>query len=123
MFSKKLEYSYKIIKLLKENEGKISGFEIIKKLDIPKYYGLGILTRLAHSGLLSSEKGKSGGFYLAKTSVSFLTLYLAVEEEGGLDINAMMKIREEVTDKEITYDDILEYLEKRLKLEMCDIII
>lgn len=121
MFSKKLEYSYKIIKLLKENKGKVSGIEIIEKLRIPKYYGLGVLTKLVHSGLLSSEKGKSGGFCLTKTNVSLLTLYLAVEEERNNSI--VKRITEENCDKEITYDNVLKDLEKKLKLEMHKIIV
>lgn len=122
MFSKKLEYSYKIIIFLKQSNIKVAGFEIMEKLNIPKYYGLGILTRLVHSGLVSSEKGKGGGFYLAKLDISLLELYMAVEEEK-IENFTIRGFKNENIDQEINYNNIVEYLEKKLKLEMHKIII
>ena len=123
MFSKKLEYSFRIITFLKQNSERVSGLEIIEKLDIPKYYGLGILTKLVNLGLLSSERGKNGGFYLTKSKISFLVLYLAIEEERMLAFDTLRKIDKENIGEEITYDNILEYLENKIKLEMSEIII
>lgn len=122
MFSKKLEYSYKIIIFLKQSNIKVAGLEIMEKLNIPKYYGLGILTRLVHSGLVSSEKGKGGGFYLAKLDISLLELYMAVEEEK-IENFTIRGFKNENIDQEINYNNIVEYLEKKLKLEMHKIII
>lgn len=123
MFSKKLEYSFRIVTFLKASNERVSGLEIIEKLDIPKYYGLGILTKLVNSGLLLSEKGKNGGFYLTKSKISFLMLYIAIEEEQLMKFDVLRKIDKENIGEEIVYDDILGFLENKIKLEMSEIII
>lgn len=123
MFSKKLEYSFKIIIFLKSNNNRVNGLEIIEKLEIPKYYGLGILTKLVNSGLVLSERGKNGGFYLTKSNISFLMLYLAIEEEQMMKFDILRKTDKKNIGKEVTYDNVLEYLENKIKLEMSEIII
>ncbi len=76
-----MEYGYIILKkLYKTNkENTKFGREILKDSGIPYNMGLGILTELSNSGLIISLKGKTGGFYIAKSNITFLELFIALE--------------------------------------------
>ena len=68
IFSKKCEYGLQAVLYLSAIErGQIvSSDEIAKKLGIPKEFVSKILQSLTESGIVSSKKGKAGGFSLAK---------------------------------------------------------
>lgn len=85
MFSKKLEYGYVILKLLKNtNEiNKISGKDIIQEGNIPPNMGLSILSELSRGGLIKSLKGKNGGFYREKSrEITLFELFQVLENQG-----------------------------------------
>ena len=68
IFSKKCEYGLQAVLFLaaKSIGDIVSADEIAKKLTIPKEFVSKILQSLTESGLVSSKKGKTGGFSLAK---------------------------------------------------------
>lgn len=67
IFSKKCEYGLQAVLYLAafESGTVISADDIAKKLTIPKEFVSKILQSLTESGIVSSRKGKSGGFSLA----------------------------------------------------------
>lgn len=68
IFSKKCEYGIQAVLYLATFEKGIiiSSEDIAKKLEIPKEFVSKILQSLTESGIVSSRKGKSGGFLLAQ---------------------------------------------------------
>ena len=87
IFSKKCEYGMQAILYLaaKEKGTLVSAEEISKALKIPREFISKILQSLRESGLISSSKGKSGGFSLAKPA-SRIKLIDVVSAIDGLDI-------------------------------------
>ena len=87
IFSKKCEYGMQAILYLavKENNSLVSAEEISKVLKIPREFISKILQSLKESGLISSSKGKSGGFSLAKpaSKIKLLDVVAAID---GLDM-------------------------------------
>jgi Rrf2 family transcriptional regulator, iron-sulfur cluster assembly transcription factor len=68
IFSKKCEYGLQAVLYLAAQMDReiIPAEEIAKKLSIPKEFVSKILQSLTESGIVSSRKGKSGGFAIAK---------------------------------------------------------
>lgn len=87
IFSKKCEYGLQAVLLMAAREpGCIcSADEIAKSLSIPKEFISKILQSLTASGIVDSKKGKSGGFYLAK-SASQIRLIDIVDSIDGLKV-------------------------------------
>ncbi len=64
-------------------EGKRSGFkEIAKKIDAPEEFTGKVLQNLTRSGLISSVKGRGGGFFFSDPSIP-LTLFEIIEVIEG----------------------------------------
>ncbi|MBE0571383.1 MAG: Rrf2 family transcriptional regulator [Ignavibacteriaceae bacterium] len=87
IFSKKCEYGMQAVLYLaaREKGTLVSADEISKVLKIPREFVSKILQSLRESGLISSSKGKSGGFSLAK-SASRIKLIDVVAAIDGLDM-------------------------------------
>jgi Rrf2 family transcriptional regulator, iron-sulfur cluster assembly transcription factor len=87
IFSKKCEYGMQAILYLaaQESGSLVSAEDISKALKIPKEFISKILQSLRESGLISSSKGKSGGFSLAKPA-SRIKLIDVVAAIDGLDM-------------------------------------
>jgi len=87
IFSKKCEYGMQAILYLaaQESGSLVSADDISKALKIPKEFISKILQSLRESGLISSSKGKSGGFSLAKPA-SRIKLIDIVAAIDGLDM-------------------------------------
>jgi Rrf2 family protein len=87
IFSKKCEYGMQAILFLAalESGSLVSAEDISKALKIPKEFISKILQSLRESGLISSSKGKSGGFSLAKPA-SRIKLIDVVAAIDGLDM-------------------------------------
>lgn len=68
LFSKKCEYAIQSILLLStySNEIVVPRTEISKRINIPKEFAAKILKELVEASIITSYKGKSGGFKLAK---------------------------------------------------------
>lgn len=81
MLTKKIEYAYIILrKISTDSRGRLmSGKQILESTNIPYNMGLGILTELSNAGLISSLKGKNGGFYMKKNEITLLDLYFTLE--------------------------------------------
>ena len=87
IFSKKCEYGMQAILYLaaQEKGTLVSAEDISKVLKIPREFISKILQSLRESGLISSSKGKSGGFSLAKPA-SRIKLIDVVAAIDGLEM-------------------------------------
>ncbi|MFA6979914.1 MAG: Rrf2 family transcriptional regulator [Ignavibacteriaceae bacterium] len=83
IFSRKCELGIQAVLYLSSNEGRdvISSDEIAHELKIPKEFVSKILQELTASGIVSSKKGKMGGFSLAKkpNKIHLLDIVLAID--------------------------------------------
>lgn len=86
-FSKTCELGLQAVLFLSIKKEKIifNADEVSKELKVPKEYISKVLQILTKSGIVGSKKGKSGGFYLAK-SPSGIKLIDIVEAIDGLDV-------------------------------------
>lgn len=67
IFSKSFGYALRgilYVALMTEIKNKIQLDEIAEKLGVPRYFLGKIMNRLVHDGILTSEKGRNGGFSL-----------------------------------------------------------
>jgi Rrf2 family protein len=87
IFSKKCEYGMQAVLYLaaQEKGTLVSAEDISKVLKIPREFISKILQSLKESGLISSSKGKSGGFSLAKPA-SRIKLIDVVAAIDGLEM-------------------------------------
>jgi len=87
IFSKKCEYGMQAVLYLaaREKGALVSAEEISKVLKIPREFVSKILQSLRESGIISSSKGKSGGFTLAKDP-SRIKLIDVVSAIDGLEM-------------------------------------
>jgi len=83
IFSRKCELGIQAVLYLSSVEGKeiVSAEEIANELKIPKEFISKILQELTSSGIVSSKKGKMGGFSLAKNpdKIHLLDIVLAID--------------------------------------------
>ncbi|MBU2494262.1 MAG: Rrf2 family transcriptional regulator [Bacteroidetes bacterium] len=86
LFNKKTEYSVKILlymsSMLKYEY--INAGEIAAKINLPKEFLSKILQTLTHYGIVSSQKGKNGGFKLIRdaNNIRLIELINAFEDES-----------------------------------------
>ncbi len=87
IFSKKCEIALQAVLFLsiKKQKRIYNASEISGELKIPKEFVAKMLQILTDSGIVGSKKGKSGGFYLAK-SPSNIKLIDIVEAIDGLEV-------------------------------------
>jgi Rrf2 family transcriptional regulator, iron-sulfur cluster assembly transcription factor len=88
LLSKQCEYALQAVTYLaaRESDGRISIKELTSRLDIPSPFLAKILQDLVRKNLLSSLRGPTGGFALAKPSDS-ITLLDIVEAVDGTDFS------------------------------------
>ncbi len=86
-FSKACELGLQAVLFLSIKKEKLifNAEEISKELKVPKEFVSKVLQILTNSGIVGSKKGKSGGFYLAKSPAQ-IKLIDIVEAIDGLDI-------------------------------------
>ena len=67
MFSNSTKYAIRTIEylLLNQEEDKLSVIKLATELDIPQPYLSKIMQQLSKGGIISSTKGRGGGFYLS----------------------------------------------------------
>jgi len=87
IFSKKCELALQAVLFLSVKKDKLifKATDISDELKVPKEFVSKMLQSLTNSGIIGSKKGKSGGFYLAK-SPSKIKLIDIVEAIDGLDL-------------------------------------
>jgi Rrf2 family protein len=85
-FSKACELGIQAVLFLSIKKEKLifNAIEISNELKVPKEFVSKVLQTLTNSGIIGSKKGKSGGFYLAK-SPSQIKLIDIVEAIDGLE--------------------------------------
>lgn len=86
IFSKSCELGLQAVLFLSIKKEKVifNAEEISKELKVPKEFVSKVLQMLTNSGIVGSKKGKSGGFYLAKSPAN-IRLIDIVEAIDGLD--------------------------------------
>jgi Rrf2 family protein len=86
MFKKETEYALRALvyiceqNLLNNRPGII---EIAEEIDAPAAFTGKILQRLVKTGILSSQRGKGGGFFFDKTQGRVLLKHIVLLTEGG----------------------------------------
>lgn len=88
MFSKTSQYTLRALVyiLLENSKGRTPGFrEIAREIDSPMEFTGKILQELARKKLVSSAKGKKGGFFLSETQ-KHTSLRTIIEHVEGGDI-------------------------------------
>ena len=86
IFSKTCELGLQAVLFLSTKEKKIyNAEEISNELKVPKEFVSKVLQILTTSGIVGSKKGKSGGFFLAKTPDQ-IKLIDIVEAIDGLEV-------------------------------------
>ncbi|WP_431211581.1 RrF2 family transcriptional regulator [Puia sp. P3] len=73
MFSKACEYAIRALLFIAQktcNGSKVGIREIAKGIDSPEHFIAKILQGLSRKGLVQSQKGPSGGFYLDESSLN-----------------------------------------------------
>ncbi len=87
MFSKSCKYAIRAVLYLAINtddDTKLGVEELATELVFPKHFLGKILQQLAKSGMVSSAKGKNGGFYLSKQNkaANLLTVIESIDGKG-----------------------------------------
>ena len=88
MFSKSCKYAVRAVLYLaiKTNEeSKMGVLELASKLDVPKHFLAKILQQLSKNKLVSSSKGRNGGFYLSEKNMQS-NLLAVIEVFDGTDV-------------------------------------
>lgn len=87
IFSKSCELGLQAVLFLSVKKEKVifNAEEISKELKVPKEFVSKVLQMLTNSGIVGSKKGKSGGFYLAKSPAN-IRLIDIVEAIDGMDV-------------------------------------
>jgi Rrf2 family protein len=87
IFSKSCELGLQAVLFLSIKKEKViyNAEEVSNELKVPKELVSKVLQILTNSGIIGSKKGKSGGFYLAK-SPNNIRLIDIVEAIDGLDV-------------------------------------
>lgn len=86
IFSKSCELGLQAVLYLSTKERRLfNATEVSNELKVPKEYVSKVLQMLTASGIVGSQKGKKGGFYLAKEPIE-IKLIDIVEAIDGLDV-------------------------------------
>ncbi|MBS3946571.1 MAG: Rrf2 family transcriptional regulator [Melioribacter sp.] len=87
IFSKSCELGLQAVLFLSIKKEKVifNAEEVSKELKVPKEFVSKVMQMLTNSGIIGSKKGKSGGFYLAKSSAN-IKLIDIVEAIDGLEV-------------------------------------
>ncbi|WP_438569707.1 hypothetical protein [Cetobacterium sp.] len=117
LFSKQLEYSYLLYILLKEStETYLKGEEIIQKTDVPKSWGLRLLTHMVNRGIIGSQKGK--GFFSLSDELNFWEFYVSVETLNFESIRSNKSDERRLKYKELILNIGIEVQEKMKQIKI-----
>jgi Rrf2 family protein len=84
IFSKSCEYALQAVLFLSVQEkGKFfSAFDISKQLGVPKEFVSKIMQKLSNYGIISSRKGKNGGFYFSRNPEELRLIDIVIAIDG-----------------------------------------
>ena len=84
MFSNSTKYAIRTIEYLLNNQSdkKISVVKLADQLDIPQPFLSKIMQQLSKGGIISSTKGRGGGFYLSRENVKRPLIDIVICMEG-----------------------------------------
>ena len=84
MFSHSTQYAIRAIEylLLNPNNGNRSVVELASELNIPQPYLSKVMQQLAKNNIISSTKGRGGGFYLSKENMERPLIDIVICIEG-----------------------------------------
>lgn len=130
MFSNSTKYAIRTIEylLFNQDKGKNTVGELAEQLDIPQPYLSKVMQQLSKSGIISSTKGRGGGFYLSKENMKrpLIDIVICIEGQNvfkncvlGLPncsdknpclLHAHFKVFKESLEKSVCKDSIRELL-------------
>lgn len=84
MFSSSTKYAIRTIEylLLHQDSEKLSVIKLATELDIPQPFLSKIMQHLSRAGIISSTKGRGGGFYLSKENMKRPLIDIVICIEG-----------------------------------------
>lgn len=84
MFSSSTKYAIRTIEylLLNQDNKKLSVIKLATELDIPQPYLSKIMQQLSKANIISSTKGRGGGFYLSKENMKRPLIDIVICIEG-----------------------------------------
>jgi len=84
MFSNSTKYAIRTVEFLflHRNIGKTSVAELAMELNIPRSYLSKVLQQLSKSKIISSTKGRGGGFYMSKENIKRPLIDIIICIEG-----------------------------------------
>jgi len=84
MFSNSTQYALRTIVYMAKNkkEGKNTVVDLAEKLSIPQPYLSKVLQQLSRNGVISSSKGRGGGFYLSEEDIQRPLIDVIICMEG-----------------------------------------
>jgi Rrf2 family protein len=98
MFSKSCKYAMRAVLYLAtktDESNKIGAIEISAELEVPMHFLAKILQQLSRNRLISSSKGRNGGFYLSNDNKSATLLAVIESFEGpGTFTDCVLGLRE-----------------------------
>jgi len=84
VFSKSFGYALRGILYVAAAGDKVHLYEIAERLSVPRHFLGKIMRNMVSQGILSSEKGSKGGFYINESTLG-VSLQQLVEATGEMD--------------------------------------
>ena len=127
MFSNSTKYAIRAIVYMMKNtsSNRDTVVDMAAKLDIPKPFLSKILQQLAKSNIISSSKGRGGGFYLSEDNLKRPLIDVVIAIEGHNVFNQCILGLAECSDAKpcilhVYYKDFRQSLEKSVCEESID---
>jgi Rrf2 family protein len=124
MFSKSCKYAIRAVLYLAINtdkEVKLGVEELASTLDVPKHFLGKILQQLAKNNMVSSTKGRNGGFYLSKKNKAqnLLTVIKLIDGKG-IFTDCILGLANCSNEKPCPYHDSIQKVRQEFLLQLKD---
>lgn len=90
LFKKESDYGIRIVRALKEGN-KLSVKEICELEEIPEAFAYKILKKMQKTGIVTSERGAKGGYYLSKDLDQITLYHILISVEPDFSVIPCMK--------------------------------
>ena len=95
LITKDIGYAVRALIILSKQEGIVSVSDLVKKMDVPYAFLRRVMQRLTKEGIVSSYRGKGGGFQLEVSAKKIYMLDIIKIFQSSLDLTRCM-IKEKI---------------------------
>lgn len=124
MFSKSCKYAIRAVLFLAINtddDTKLGVEELAAELVVPKHFLGKILQQLAKSGMVSSSKGRNGGFFLSKKNkAANLLSVISLIDGKGIFTDCILGLANCSNDNPCPYHDSIQKVRQEFLLQLKD---